>query len=55
MFRYALFAHAIGLPQVGVGRASMPAATHVPDVNDSCCAVAVNPDFRTPRTNTGHR
>ena len=51
MFRYALFAHAVGLP-----KSELPCldatGTPVADVNDSC-AVAANPDFHVPRTNTG--
>jgi len=51
MFRYVLFAHAVGLPKSEL--ACLDATgTPVPDVNNSC-AVAANPDFHVPRTNTG--
>lgn len=51
MFRYALFAHAVGLPKSEL--ACLDASGQpVADVDDQC-AVTVNPAFRTPRTNTG--
>lgn len=51
MFRYALFAHAVGLPKSEL--ACLDASGQpVADVDDQC-TVAVNPAFRTPRTNTG--
>ncbi len=51
MFHYALFAHAVGLPESDLpclDASGIP----VPDVNDQC-AVAPNPAFHTPRTTTG--
>ena len=50
MFHYALFAHALGLPKSDC-RASMP--RNPGGRERPCCAVAVNPEFRMPRTNTG--
>ena len=53
MFRYALFAHAIGLP---VSEAPCLDAAGRPSQTDSTtgrCAVRSNPDFHIPRTNTG--
>lgn len=51
IFRYALFAHHIGIP-----KATMPCldALGAPaEAVEGSCAVAENPDFRVPRTNTG--
>jgi hypothetical protein len=51
LFRYALFAHAVGLPKSEL--ACLDAAGQpVADI-DGVCAVASNPGFHTPRTNTG--
>lgn len=50
-FRYALFAHAIGLPKSELPCLDVTGAP-VADVNDRC-TVAPNPAFHTPRTNTG--
>ncbi len=51
IFRYALFAHALGLPKSELACLD-GAGQPVADVNDQC-AVAPNPEFHTPRTNTG--
>ncbi len=51
MFHYALFAHAVGLPESDLpclDLSGMPVA----DVDDRCL-VAPNPAFHTPRTTTG--
>ena len=52
MFRYVLFAHAIGIPTSEhpcLDANGAPSGTGA----DGLCAVASNPDFHTPRTNTG--
>ena len=51
MFRYALFAHALGLPRSELACLD-GAGQPVDDVN-GVCAVAANPEFHVPRTNTG--
>lgn len=51
LFHYALFAHAVGLPESELPCLDATGAP-VADVNDQC-AVAPNPAFHTPRTITG--
>ncbi|MGE0814691.1 MAG: hypothetical protein AB7O93_15245 [Vicinamibacterales bacterium] len=51
MFRYALFAHALGLPKSEL--ACLDAAGQPVDDVNGVCAVASNPAFHVPRTNTG--
>jgi hypothetical protein len=56
MFRYALFAHALGLPKSELPclTVALPVTAVAADAFDHCPSdTTKNPDFHTPRTNTG--
>ena len=52
-FHYALFAHAVGLPESDKPCLSAPGGTEQDDVEGVCPSGVKNPEFHTPRTNTG--
>lgn len=52
-FHYALFAHAVGLPESDKPCLSGPAGTPQDDLEGVCTSGVKNPAFNVPRTNTG--